>query len=284
MDLPGPLVDAEWLAAHRSREELVVADVRWAPGGGPADVSAAFAARHIPGAALVDVDRDLAAEPGVGGRHPLPEPAAFSASMGRAGIGDASVVVAVDDAGGSLAARLWWMLDAVGHPAAVLDGGTRSWNGPWATGPPTTRRATFTSRPWPPDAIVDADGVRALLRAGEAVVLDARAGERYRGEAEPIDPVAGHVPGAVSAPWSANLDPATGRFRHPSELRRQYEALGAAHGGVAMCGSGVTACHDLLAMRVAGIDRTRLFAGSWSGWIADASRPVALGSEPGQPV
>ncbi len=281
MDLPRPLVDPAWLVRHLDAPDLVVADVRWIPGGTASDVVAAFAAGHLPGAVLLDVDRDLAAPAGAGGRHPLPTPEAFAGAMSRAGIGDATPVVAVDDAGGSVAARLWWMLDVLGHPVAVLDGGSQGWPGAMDDGAPAPAPASFTPVAWPAGSIVDADRVATILRAGEAAVVDARAGERFRGEVEPIDAVAGHVPGAVSAPWADNLDPRTGRFRSPDSLRRRFEALGAGDGAVAMCGSGVTACHDLLAMRVAGLDRTRLFAGSWSGWIADGARPVATGAAAG---
>ena len=281
MDLPRHLVDPAWLVRHLGAPDLVVAEVRWIREGTAGDVVDAFAAGHLPGSVLLDVDRDLAAPAGADGRHPLPTPEAFARTMSRVGIGDATSVVAVDDAGGSLAARLWWMLDVLGHPAAVLDGGTQAWPGAVTTGPAAPPPATFAPLAWPAASAVDVSGVAAILRAGEAAVVDARAGERYRGEIEPIDAVAGHVPGAVSAPWTDNLDPRTGRFRSPDELRRRFEAIGAADGAVAMCGSGVTACHDLLAMRIAGLDRTRLFAGSWSGWIADGSRPVATGSDAG---
>lgn len=282
MDLPRPLVEPAWLARHLDSPDLVVADIRWIPGGAADDVEHAFAGGHIPGAVLLDVDRDLAAPAGPRGRHPLPTPERFADVMSRSGIGDGTSVVAVDDAGGSLAARLWWMLDVLGHPVAVLDGGSQAWAGALATGPPVPSPATFSPLPWPAESIADADAVATMLRRKGPPVLDARAAERYRGEVEPVDRIAGHVPGAVSAPWAGNLDPATGRFRSAEELRRRFDAAGAAEGAVAMCGSGVTACHDLLAMRVAGLRRTRLFAGSWSGWIADGSRPVATGPEPGR--
>ena len=281
MDLPRPLADPSWLAQHLGTPGLVVADVRWMPGRTPAELAAAFADGHVPGAVLVDVDRDLAAAPGEGGRHPLPTPEDFAVAMSRAGIGDDTSVVAIDDVGGSLAARLWWMLDAVGHPVAVLDGGSQAWTGDRATGPQTWGPSTFTPRPWPDAAIVGPEALIEILRAGQVRVVDARAVKRYRGDAEPIDPVAGHVPGTVSAPWTDNLDATTGRFRSRAELRLRYEMLGIGDGSVAMCGSGVTACHDLLATRIAGIERTRLFAASWSGWIADRSRPVARGPDPG---
>jgi thiosulfate/3-mercaptopyruvate sulfurtransferase len=279
----GPLVDAAWLgrALDQGRPELVLADVRWYPNR---DARAAFEEGHVPGAIFVDVDRDLAGPvEGESGRHPLPAPEAFAEAMSRLGIADSARVVAYDDVSGSVAARLWWMLSVTGHQVAVLDGGFRAWEGAVETGPPRERpRARFTARPWPADRIVGPEEVDQLRIDPSALVLDARAGERYRGEVEPIDPVAGHIPGARSAPWSENLDPATGRFLPPEDLRGKYEAKGA--GGrswvAAYCGSGITSCHDLLAMEVAGLPTGKLFVGSWSGWVADRSRPVARGPEP----
>jgi thiosulfate/3-mercaptopyruvate sulfurtransferase len=285
MDVPRPLVSAGWLRKHLGEPGSVIADVRWINGGTADQVRRAFGAGHIPGAVLLDVDRDLAAPPGALGRHPLPDPGAFAATMCRSGIGGSVRVVAYDDAGGSLAARLWWMLDVLGHRVSVLDGGLASWDGPLETGGTTAspQAAVFAAVPWPREEIVDADGLVRILRGGEHAVVDARAGERYTGEAEPIDPVAGHIPGAVSAPWSDNLDPDSGRFLPADELRRRYGTLGAGDGAVAYCGSGVTACHDLLAMRVAGIGSARLVEASWSGWVRDPSRTVAIGPEPGEP-
>jgi thiosulfate/3-mercaptopyruvate sulfurtransferase len=286
MHLPRPLVDVRWLRDHLGEPGLVVADVRWINGGTAEQVRDAFGAGHIPGAVLLDVDRDLAGPPGSLGRHPLPDPAVFAATMGRAGIGGSVQVVAYDDAGGSIAARLWWMLDVLGLPVSVLDGGLGSWNGPLETGGPTAPPppTVFAATSWPGEAVVDLDELVEILRRRESAVVDARAGERYTGDAEPIDPVAGHIPGAASAPWSENLDPDTGRFLPAEELRRRYGALGAGAGAVAYCGSGVTACHDLLAMRVAGIGGARLFEASWSGWIRDPARAVAIGREPGEPA
>jgi thiosulfate/3-mercaptopyruvate sulfurtransferase len=280
MDLPGPLVSPEWLAEHLGAVGLVVADVRWVREGSAAD---AFAERHVRGAVSFDLDRDLAAPPGEGpGRHPLPPPESFAATMAAAGIGENDAVVAVDDVGGSIAARLWWMLAVTGHRAAVLDGGLDAWTGPVETGPPAKREpAAFTARVWPKDFLTDADGVARALATKSATVVDARAGERFRGESEPIDPIAGHIPGARSAPWADNLDPATGRFRSPEELRARFEELGAADRTViAMCGSGTTACHDVLALVLAGLGPTILYEGSWSDWSADPARPVATGGEP----
>ncbi len=280
MELPGPLVDAVWLLAHLDAPGLVVADVRWVPGGSG---RAAYGSTHIPGAVFLDVDHDLAAPPGHGpGRHPLPSPEWFARRLGEVGIGDGDTVVAYDDANGSYAARLWWMLDVTGRAAAVLDGGLEAWPGPVTAEVTVRPPATLTPRPWPRELIVDADEVDAVLRTGEAVVLDARAPERYRGEVEPYDPRAGHIPGARSAAWSGNLDPGTGRFLPAGELRRRYEALGVTAGErtVAYCGSGVTACHDVLAMELAGLGRARLYEGSWSDWSSDPSRPAATGADP----
>jgi thiosulfate/3-mercaptopyruvate sulfurtransferase len=282
VNLPGPLVDAAWLERAIGDPGLVVADVRWYPNRSGRQ---AYDGGHIPGAVFVDVDADLAAHrAGASGRHPLPAPEDFARAMEQAGIGEDSVVVAYDDAGGSNAARLWWMLASTGHHAAVLDGGLMAWAGELERGSGSEpSRASFSPRPWPTDRVVDADQVEALRRDPSAVVLDARAAERYRGEVEPIDPVAGHIPGAKNAPWAANLDPETGRFLSPDALRRRYEALGVdgQRTVVAYCGSGVTSCHDLLALEVAGFPRAKLYVGSWSSWIAGLSRPMAKGPDPG---
>jgi thiosulfate/3-mercaptopyruvate sulfurtransferase len=282
VSLPGPLVDAAWLEGAIGDPELVVADVRWYPNRSGREV---YERGHIPGAVFVDVDADLAApRKADSGRHPLPAPEDFARAMERVGIGDDSVVVAYDDAGGSNAARLWWMLTVTGRRAAVLDGGLAAWTGELEPGPGRHRpRGSFSPRPWPSDAVVDGDRVDALRRDPSAVVLDARAAERYRGEVEPIDPVAGHIPGAKSAPWAANLDPETGRFLPPDALRRQYEALGVdgRRTVVAYCGSGVTSCHDVLALELAGFPGAKLYVGSWSEWIAGLSRPMAKGPDPG---
>jgi len=281
MNLLGPLVDVEWLREGIDDPVLVVADVRWYPDGSG---RAKFEQGHIPGAVFVDVDLDLASpRTKESGRHPLPSPEAFAEAIARAGIGDETVVVAYDDAGGSNAARLWWMLSVTGHRVAVLDGGLPTWKGPLEAGPSPERvRARFTPRPWPKDRIVDTEAVNHLRGDASAVILDARAAERYRGETEPIDPVAGHIPGARNAPWSENLDPRTGRFRSPEELAERYRALGVRSGRevAAYCGSGVTSCHDLLALELAGVGGAKLYVGSWSEWITDPSRPVARGAEP----
>jgi thiosulfate/3-mercaptopyruvate sulfurtransferase len=184
-----------------------------------------------------------------------------------------------DDARASVAARLWWMLDATGHEAAVLDGGLDAWDRPRETGPVSERTpGSFSPRPWP--AVADADDVAAALRDGSTVVLDSRAVERFRGDVEPYDPVAGHIPGARSAAWAGSLDEG-GRFLAPAALRKRFAALGATEGTstIAHCGSGVTACHTVLALRLACLGEATLYEGSWSDWVSDPTRPVARGPE-----
>jgi thiosulfate/3-mercaptopyruvate sulfurtransferase len=259
----------------------VVLDVRWRLGGPPP--AQLYAAGHLPGAVAVDLDTDLAGPPGGGaGRHPLPRPAALQAALRRWGVRDGDRVVAYDDADGGSAARAWWLLRWAGLTAvAVLDGGFAAWV---AAGMPVTRDVP---RPPPGDVtvraagmpVVDAAGAARLARRG--VLLDARSGERYRGEVEPVDPVAGHVPGARSAPTADNVG-ADGRFRSPAELRERFAELGVGDGTEvgAYCGSGVTAAQEVLALELAGV-RAALYPGSWSGWVADGSRPVATGPDPG---
>ena len=281
------LVDPRWLLGAPALAGSVLADVRWVSGGTAREE---FERGHLPGAVSVDADSDLAAPAFHGpGRHPLPSPEVFAAAMSRLGIGDDSVVIVYDDVGGSVAARLWWMLRVLDRKVALLDlpsldawiraGGSLETGSSLGASP-----ASFTATAWPAGRVVDAGTVRSALREGSAVVLDARAGERYRGESEPIDPVAGHVPGAVSAEWAGNRD-AVGRFLEPGALRRRYEALGARDDGeaIASCGSGLTASLALFAMEHAGLGLGRLYEGSWSDWVSDASRPVATGPLPGEP-
>jgi thiosulfate/3-mercaptopyruvate sulfurtransferase len=226
----------------------------------------------------VDLDEDLAAPPGAGGRHPLPDPGRFEAAMRRAGVRDDRPVVVYDDWQGRAAARAWWLLRHHGHrDVRVLDGGWTAWledGHPAEAGPVDVAPGDFTVAPSNPDR-APAVGPDDVLDV--EVLIDARAPERYRGETEPVDPVAGHVPGAVNVPTSANLDE-RGRFLAPERLRQVYAAVGAdtASSVAAYCGSGVTAAHDLLAMEVAGI-HAALYPGSWSGWITDPERPVATG-------
>jgi len=271
-------VAPEWLAAHRT--DVVVADVRWyLDGRSGAD---AYRAGHIPGAVWIDLDTVLADPPSAAqGRHPLPAPDRFAAGLAVAGIGDDQPVVAYDDVAGMAAGRLVWLLRALGQPAALLDGGLAAWPGPLARGAEQLPPARRTPRPWPNEALATASDTADVAGGRSGVVLDARAPERYRGEVEPIDRRAGHIPGARNAPFSANLDPATGRFRSPAELRARFEELGVGEGRevVVYCGSGVSACHNLLALAHAGFDpgAVRLYPGSWSQWSADPGREVATG-------
>lgn len=272
--LNGPLIEADDL--RPLIHDVTLLDVRYKMGGPPGREE--FLAGHIPGAAYVDVDVDLAAPPGGGGRHPLPAPEVFVAAMRRAGVSLSRPVVVYDDWSGHAAARGWWLLRHYGHPnVRVLDGGWSAWvaeGGEVATGEDAPTAGDFDGEPGAMP-VVDADTVRDV-----GVLIDARAPERYRGETEPIDPVAGHIPGAVNVPTVRNLDN-HGRFRGASELRDLYAAVGATEGAevAAYCGSGVTAAHDVLALEVAGV-RAALYPGSWSGWITDPDRPVETGDAP----
>jgi thiosulfate/3-mercaptopyruvate sulfurtransferase len=270
----GPVVDAAWLRAHR--DEVVLADVRWYLDGRPG--RAEYERAHLPGAVYIDVDEALAGPPSPqAGRHPLPDPETFARGMAQAGIGDGAAVVAYDDAGGVIAARLVWLLRATGHEAALLDGGLAAWQGEVERGPGTAPApARFTTVPWPAERLASIDDVADTTAN---VVLDARQRERYAGRTpDPVDPRPGHVPGARSAPCRENLD-AAGRFLPADELRRRFEAVGARAGAsvISYCGSGITACHNLLAMEHAGLGAGRLYPGSWSQWSADPARPAATG-------
>ncbi|MFF5016130.1 sulfurtransferase [Streptomyces sp. NPDC001165] len=262
----------------------VLLDVRWQltmakAAGAPAfDGRAEYTAGHLPGAVFVDLDRELASAPGEHGRHPLPDLEEFGAAMRRAGVSAGRPVVVYDGGQGWAAARAWWLLRWTGHPdVRVLDGGLPAWQGQLSTDVPEPAEGDFEPAP---DAagLLDADGAAALARSG--VLLDARAGERYRGEVEPIDRVGGHIPGAVSAPTNENVGP-DGRFLPAADLRDRFKALGVSQEapvGV-YCGSGVSGAHEVLALAVADIPAA-LYVGSWSEWSSDPSRPVAVGPDP----
>jgi thiosulfate/3-mercaptopyruvate sulfurtransferase len=271
-----------FVSPDRLRErlgEVVLADVRWSLDG--TQGRAQHLEQTLPGAVYVDLDAVLAAAPAPSaGRHPLPDPARFAAELGRLGIGVTDEVVVLDHGPGVVAARLAWLLRAIGQRAAVLEGGLAAWPGPRAPGGairPAVERPVVA---WPEDRLADADLVDRLRRDPDAVVVDARDPDRYRGEVEPIDPRPGHVPGAVNLPASAAVR--DGRLR-TGWLRERYAAVGALEATevVAYCGSGVTACFDLLVLEQLGAGPGRLYAGSWSAWSADPSRPAALGPDPG---
>ncbi|MFF0063914.1 sulfurtransferase [Streptomyces sp. NPDC005279] len=273
-----PTISATELASELTGSRRpVLLDVRWQLGGPHG--RPAYEAGHIPGAVFVDLDAELAAPPGAGGRHPLPEPDAFGAVMRRAGVSPGSPVVAYDGGQGWAAARAWWLLRWTGHEdVRVLDGGLAAWTGPLETGIPSPEEGTFAPKPGALP-LLDADAAAALARSG--LLLDARAAERYRGDVEPIDRIGGHIPGAVSAPTAENVA-ADGRFLPPEALAARFSALGASAQGDPVgvyCGSGVSAAHEALALEIAGFEPA-LYAGSWSEWSSDPHRPVAKGPQP----
>ncbi|MGC5364509.1 sulfurtransferase [Streptomyces sp. DT24] len=272
-----PIISASECASESAGPRPpVLLDIRYRLGGPHGRPE--YDAGHIPGAVFVDLEAELAAPAGAGGRHPLPDPESFGAVMRRAGVSQDTPVVVYDGGQGWAAARCWWMLRWTGHQdVRVLDGGLAAWTGELSTEPPRPAEGDFVPVPGAVP-LLDADGAAALARSG--LLLDARAAERYRGEVEPIDRVAGHIPGAVSAPTSENVEE-DGRLRPEEALADRFKGLGAGDGrevGV-YCGSGVSAAHEVLALAVAGIPAA-LYAGSWSEWSADASRPVATGPDP----
>lgn len=285
---------AELAGRLESGEPITVLDVRWQLGGPPGRPD--YERSHIPTARFVDLDGDLAGPPGDGGRHPLPAPDEFARAMRRLGVCASVAVVAYDAGDSASAARCWWLLTYFGHlDVSILDGGFAAWvesGGHVESGVPADPPAGDFESLAGGLPILDAEGARRLARTG--LLLDARTTERYRGELEPVDPVAGHIPGAVSAPTSENLEP-SGRWRSPDELRERFARLGdevgwrapasdpgetAAASVGAYCGSGITAAHEVFALRLAGVDAA-LYPGSWSEWIRDPSRSVATGPAPG---
>jgi thiosulfate/3-mercaptopyruvate sulfurtransferase len=270
---PGLVVDVDSIPA-----DAVVVDTRLSLTGETGDQR--YDAGHIPGAAYLDVDDDLAAPPGLGGRHPLPDPERFVAAVRRAGICVDSTVVTYDDGPGTAASRLWWLLRDYGHDdVLVLDGGLAAWTAaarPISTEPVHPEPGDWVGTPGRLPVVL-ADGIPDV--AGRGVLIDVRAAQRFRGEREPIDPVAGHVPGAVNAPLTENTDD-LGRFLSDSALRTRFASLGVRDDVpvAAYCGSGVTATQTILALRLAGYDDAALYPGSWSEWITDPSRPIATSS------
>jgi thiosulfate/3-mercaptopyruvate sulfurtransferase len=277
------LVTTEQLAAHLGERDWIVFDVRHDlldARKGPA----AYAAGHVPGAYFLHVDDDLSGfKDGTNGRHPLPPLDLFARRMNARGVAPGRMVVAYDDGGGMFASRLWWMLRWLGHErVALLDGGFAAWRKEGRavnTEVPAPREGSFIPRPRL-GGTVDAHYVAAFRESPTVRLIDARAPERFSGAQETIDPVAGHIPGAVNRFWQLNLG-SDGRFKPASQLRAEFLALlgdAAPNLTVHQCGSGVTACHNIFAMELAGFHGSRLYPGSWSEWCADPARPVATGS------
>jgi len=273
----------EMLANSPDADAPMVVDVRWYLDG--RDARTVHETGHLPGAVFVDVDTDLSqpAEPAAG-RHPLPSPEHFARAMGRLGIGDRTTVIAYDDTGGMTASRLVVMLRMIGHPALLLDGGIDAWTaagGSIEVGPTHSHEhAAFTARPWPAERLATTDEVLSHARRSStapAVLVDARSAERFRGEVASVDPKPGHIPGALNAPWSDVLH--EGRLRTPSDLRRHFSAIGIRRDSdvIVSCGSGVSACLDIVALEHAGFTSARLFTTSWSGWASDPNLPVETG-------
>jgi thiosulfate/3-mercaptopyruvate sulfurtransferase len=267
----GPFVDTSWLADHR--DEVVLVDVRFYLDGRPG--RPAFEAGHLPGAVYVELEDALSAHPEAGarqGRHPFPTAERFAAGLAAAGVGDGAAVVAYDDAGGIIAARLVWMLRAIGHQAALLDGGLTAWNGPVETGPsPPVAPAEFTPVPWPADRLAEIEEVAGT----SAVLIDARDNARFHGGPDLVDPRSGHIPGARNVETRKHLLP-DGRLQDGDALRARFAEAGIEEGTpvISYCGSGVSACHNLLIMEQAGLGLGRLYPGSWSEWSRDPSRPI----------
>lgn len=277
------LVDAPTLAAHLDDADWLVVDCRH----DLADSTAgrrAYANGHAPGAHFLHLDDDLSGpRNGHNGRHPLPDAETLAQRLGELGIDATIQVVAYDDAGGMFAARLWWLLRWLGHTrVAVLDGGLTAWRAaglPLDTAVPTPSPRHFSPR-HQADMTIAVEDVMQHLDSGRQQLIDARSPDRFRGENETLDPVGGHIPGALNHFFRNNLAP-DGRFLPAASLRQQFEALLAPHAGkriVHQCGSGVTACHNILAMTHAGLEAGRLYPGSWSEWCADPARPVAAGA------
>jgi thiosulfate/3-mercaptopyruvate sulfurtransferase len=276
------LIDVESLQKLMGDPRLAIVDCRFDlthPDAGRHE----FLAAHLPGARYADLNLDLSAPIGPEtGRHPLPAPEKFAAWLGTIGIGNGSQVIAYDEANGSMAARLWWLLRWAGHRAvAILDGGFKAWTaqgGALESVETTPRQERFTPR-IDDQAVLSTAETEREVRRPAVLLVDARARERYAGLVEPIDTVAGHVPGAANHPFTESLD-ARGRFLPAAELKRRWHERLAGRDAknlVAMCGSGVTACHNLLSLEVAGLAGGRLYAGSWSEWIRDPRRPIARG-------
>lgn len=278
------LVSVAWLSENLNNAKVKIVDVRWYLASPPKGFQE-YQTGHIPGAIFLDLEKELARPAYQGpGRHPLPTPEEFAAVMGHIGVGPDIHVVVYDNSGGGVAARLWWLLHYYGHTSvSLLDGGISAWQAagfPLSQEIPHPSSALFVPNPQP-HMVVDKAHVRALVEIHEGLLLDARARERYEGRVEPVDPRAGHIPGARSAPYMDNVA-SDGKMRSVPELREYYTALGAhdAEEIVCYCGSGVTAALDVFALALAGFPNARLYSGSWSDWSSDPGLPAAIGAIP----
>jgi thiosulfate/3-mercaptopyruvate sulfurtransferase len=281
-----PLTSAAWLLEHHLDSDVRLVDARFLLGQ-PNAGREAYDAGHIPGAIFLDLERDLSSPKradGRGGRHPLPDPNVLASRLSELGIGNGHSVITYDDPSsgqGFYAAHVWWLLRHLGHDrVSVLDGGFPAWiaaGGKLEDDLPFYGRASFTPRVRP-EMLVDAEGVTA--RASGTILIDSRAAPRYRGEVEPIDAKAGHIPGAINLDWSASLEP-DGTFTNSTAQAERFTMLENTEEILVYCGSGVSACGNLLALEVAGIPGAKLYAGSWSDWIAQPDAPIVLGAEPG---
>ena len=276
--MANPLISASELHTRLKDPNIAIIDCRWYIDDAAAG-RIAYDEAHIPGARFADLDTDLSQASGPG-RHPLPSPAAFGETCERLGIDHSGHVVVYDDRGGGIAARMWWMLTNQGHRTVlVLDGGLDAWkglDGPMTTVLPTVSHTTFPTRPW--TRTVDRRDVE--IRSDSTILIDARSTERYRGDEELIDPVAGHIPGAISMPLDDNLNPNM-TFTTPQQLLQRFVDAGIAdaESAISSCGSGVTACHNILAMAIAGMPPPDLYVGSWSDWSTEGL-PAVLGKDP----
>ncbi|MFE5322543.1 sulfurtransferase [Paenibacillus sp. NPDC056579] len=275
------IVNQEWLFEHGTDENIVIVDCRFALGS-PKSGQGEYAADHIPGAIYFDLEQDMSAPKGAhGGRHPMPDWQSFARRLGEAGISSESTVVAYDDQGGAMASRLWWMLRYLGHPKVyVLDGGYSKWKAagyPVTDEPAAVHEAVFTAKPQS-DMLVGMEDVKARIGRKGTVLIDSREERRYLGLEEAIDPVAGHIPSAKNYFWKDSLDE-QGGWKDAASLQQRFAELRDADEIVVYCGSGVTACPNVLALQAAGFNNVKLYSGSWSDWVSYPDNPVATGKE-----
>jgi thiosulfate/3-mercaptopyruvate sulfurtransferase len=277
----GTIVDFAWLREHLNDPSVVIADCRFILGQ-PDAGRTAYEAGHIPGAVYFDLERDLSGPIGRhGGRHPLPDIASFAQALGQAGIDSSKTVVVYDDQGGAMASRLWWMLRYAGHDnVKLLDGGYGSWQAaghPVSTEAPQVHQTVFEAAPQP-DMLLSTEDVKSRLGKAGTTLIDSREPRRYLGLEEPIDPVAGHIPGAVNYFWKQSLDE-SGRWKRAEGQQERFAGLKRDEEVVVYCGSGVTACPNVLALTEAGFTDVKLYGGSWSDWISYSDNPIATGEE-----